>query len=81
MVRSDDRGVDFGLWKQIKMSQLLCPLDVHVQRAAIVTGLLQRKQSDWLACLELTSNLRKMSPEDPVKYDYALFGMSLENQY
>lgn len=81
MVRSDDRGVDFGLWKHIKMSQLLCPLDVHVQRAAIVTGLLKRKQSDWLACLELTSNLRKLSPEDPVKYDYALFGMSLENQY
>jgi uncharacterized protein (TIGR02757 family) len=81
MVRSDDRGVDFGLWKQVKMSQLLCPLDVHVQRAAMATGLLKRKQSDWAACLELTSNLRKLCPEDPVRYDYALFGMSLEKQF
>lgn len=81
MVRSDERGVDFGLWKKVKMSQLLCPLDVHVQRAAMVTGLLKRKQSDWLACLELTSNLRKLNPEDPVKYDYALFGMSIEKQF
>lgn len=74
MVRQDKKGVDFGLWKEIKPSQLLMPLDVHVDRVARQFGLLTRKQTDWLSVLELTENLRKYDAEDPVKYDFALFG-------
>lgn len=77
MVRQDDRGVDFGIWKKIKPSQLLIPLDVHVERIARRFGLLERKQTDWLAVLELTERLRTFDPEDPVKYDFALFGMGV----
>jgi uncharacterized protein (TIGR02757 family) len=77
MVRQDGRGVDFGLWKKIKPSQLLIPLDVHVERIARRFGLLERKQTDWLAVLELTERLRSFDPEDPVKYDFALFGMGV----
>lgn len=75
MVRSDDRGVDFGLWKNIKPAQLLVPLDVHVERHARRFGLLERPQTDWLAVLELTERLREFDPDDPVKYDFALFGL------
>lgn len=75
MVRSDGRGVDFGIWKNIKASQLLVPLDVHVERHARRFGLLERPQTDWLAVLELTERLREFDPEDPVKYDFALFGL------
>ena len=74
MVRQDKKGVDFGLWKAIKPSQLLMPLDVHVDRVARKFGLLERKQTDWLSVLELTENLRQFDAEDPVKYDFALFG-------
>lgn len=74
MVRQDKKGVDFGLWKEIKPAQLLMPLDVHVDRVARRFGLLHRKQTDWLSVLELTDNLRKFDAEDPVKYDFALFG-------
>lgn len=77
MVRQDDRGVDFGLWQQIQARQLLMPLDVHVDRVARRLGLLKRKQTDWLSVLELTKRLRKFAPEDPVRYDYALFGMGV----
>ncbi len=77
MVRQDAAGVDFGLWKQIQTSQLLIPLDVHVERVARRLGLLQRPQTDWKAVLELTENLRAFDPGDPVKYDYALFGMGV----
>ena len=77
MVRSDHRGVDFGLWKNIQTSQLLIPLDVHVERVARRLGLLTRKQTDWKSVLELTDNLRNFDPTDPVKYDYALFGMGV----
>lgn len=77
MVRSDDRGVDFGLWKEIRPHQLLIPLDVHVDRVARRLGLLQRKQTDWLAVQELTAALRQFDPEDPVKYDFALFGLGV----
>ena len=77
MVRKDDKGVDFGLWNSIKMSQLLMPLDVHVDRVARRLGLLQRKQTDWLSVLELTANLRQFDPDDPVKYDFALFGIGV----
>ena len=75
MVRQDNKGVDFGLWKKIKPRQLLIPLDVHVDRVARTYDLLQRKQTDWLAVLELTENLRVFDRDDPVKYDFALFGM------
>ena len=74
MVRKDDKGVDFGIWNTIKPSQLLIPLDVHVDRVARNLGLIQRKQTDWKTVLELTEQLRKFDPEDPVKYDFALFG-------
>ena len=77
MVRKDDRGVDFGIWNKIHPSQLLIPLDVHVDRVARRLGLLERKQSDWQAVLELTANLKKFDPEDPVKYDFALFGIGV----
>lgn len=77
MVRQDGRGVDFGIWNKIKPSQLLIPLDVHVERIARRFGLLERKQTDWLAVLELTERLRSFDPEDPVKYDFALFGMGV----
>lgn len=77
MVRNDGRGVDFGIWKNIASRQLICPLDVHTGNVARKLGLLERKQNDWKAALELTTNLRKFSPEDPVKYDFSLFGLGV----
>ena len=74
MVRPATAGVDFGLWQTIQPRQLLIPLDVHVQRVARRLGLLDRKQSDWQAVLELTERLRAFDADDPVKYDFALFG-------
>jgi uncharacterized protein (TIGR02757 family) len=81
MVRDDDRGVDFGLWQQIPMKDLYLPLDVHTGTVARKLGLLHRKQSDWKAVVEVTENLRKMDPEDPVKYDFALFGMGMYENF
>lgn len=75
MVRNDKKGVDFGIWKNISPSQLICPIDVHVARVAKKTGLLKRKQVDWLASVELTDELRKLDKTDPVKYDFALFNL------
>lgn len=75
MVRNDKNGVDFGVWKKIKPAQLLCPLDVHVERNARQLGLIQRAQTDWQTVLELTESLRLLDPKDPIKYDIALFGM------
>lgn len=77
MVRQDDKGVDFGLWKDIKPSQLLMPLDVHVDRIGRRYGLITRKQNDWKTVLELTHNLKKIDPLDPVKFDFALFGIGV----
>lgn len=77
MVRHDDRGVDFGLWRSISPSMLSCPLDVHSGNVARKLGLLTRKQSDAKAVAELDARLRKMDPDDPVKYDYALFGLGV----
>jgi uncharacterized protein (TIGR02757 family) len=77
MVRQDDRGVDFGLWKGIQPAQLLIPLDVHVDKVARKLGLLERKQTDWQAVVELTERLKVLDPLDPVKYDFALFGMGV----
>ncbi|MCS7036782.1 MAG: TIGR02757 family protein [Saprospiraceae bacterium] len=76
MVRRDTAGVDFGIWRQIQPSQLLLPLDVHVDRVARQLGLLHRRQTDWRAVLELTDALRAFDPDDPTKYDFALFGLS-----
>lgn len=81
MVRKDEKGVDFGIWKNISPSQLICPLDVHVARVARKTGLLQRRQTDWLAAKELTGRLREFDPGDPVKYDYALFGLGVMEKF
>lgn len=80
MVRSDDRGVDFGLWKQIKSKDLKIPLDVHVDNIARRHGLITRRQSDWQTVLELTNQLLIWDPQDPVKYDFALFGMGVEKR-
>ena len=76
-VRADDRGVDFGLWRKIPMSALYMPLDIHTGRMGRSLGLLRRKQDDWRAVEELTATLRNFSPEDPVRYDYALFGWGI----
>ncbi|HSR38538.1 MAG TPA: TIGR02757 family protein [Phnomibacter sp.] len=81
MVRQDNKGVDFGLWKKIRPAQLICPLDVHVARVAKRFNLLQRKPTDWRAAMELTDYLRKLDPADPVKYDFALFGLGVIEKY
>lgn len=75
MVRNDKTGVDFGIWKQLSPSQLSCPLDVHSGNVARKLGLLNRKQNDAKALLELDLALRNLDPTDPVKYDFALFGL------
>jgi uncharacterized protein (TIGR02757 family) len=75
MVRRDGRGVDFGLWEGIPMHALYIPLDVHTGNVARKLGLLKRNQSDWKAVSELTLRLRELDPADPVRYDFALFGL------
>jgi uncharacterized protein (TIGR02757 family) len=77
MVRNDDNEVDFGLWKNIPASALMLPLDVHTGNIARAYGLLNRKQNDWKAVEEITSVLRTFDPSDPIKYDYALFGIGV----
>lgn len=77
MVRQDNSGVDFGIWKSISPAKLSCPLDVHSGTVARKLNLLKRKANDAKALAELDSNLRKMDPEDPVKYDFALFGLGV----
>ena len=81
MVRKDNKGVDFGLWKQISPSILSCPLDVHSGNVARSLGMLQRKQNDWKALEELDFNLRKLDAKDPVKYDFALFGLGINENF
>ncbi|MBL7786433.1 MAG: TIGR02757 family protein [Chitinophagales bacterium] len=81
MVRRDNKGVDFGLWQHISPSQLLIPLDVHVDRIARQLGLLQSRAADWKAVLQLTEVLRQFDPLDPAKYDFALFGLGLEGYF
>ena len=75
MVRKDKCGVDFGIWDSISPSELYVPLDVHTGNNSRDLGLLLRKQNDWKALEELMSVLRRFNPEDPVKYDFALFGI------
>ena len=78
MVRKDENGVDFGIWKTIKPNLLICPCDVHVDRVGRLLGLITRKQTDWLTAVELTDNLRRFDATDPIKYDFALFGLGVE---
>ncbi len=77
LVRNDQSGVDFGIWKTIAPSKLSCPLDVHSGNVARKLGLIKRKQNDGKALLELDTQLRKLDPLDPVKYDFALFGLGV----
>ena len=77
MVRDDNKGVDFGIWKKIKPKYLSCPLDIHSGRIARKMGILKRKQNDHKAVIELDSFLRTLDVNDPVKYDYALFGIGV----
>ena len=79
MVRKDEYGVDFGIWDNIPTSQLICPFDVHVGRVSRRLGLVKRKQNDWKAATELTEGLRRFDSDDPCKYDFALFGIGLED--
>jgi uncharacterized protein (TIGR02757 family) len=80
MVRVDNKGVDFGIWKNISPTDLICPLDIHSGNVARQIGLLERKQNDWKAAEELTANLRIFDPHDPVKYDFALFGTGVNEK-
>lgn len=81
MVRRDNAGVDFGLWGNLKASQLSCPLDIHSGNTARKLGLLSRKQNDGRSLKELDISLRKLDPLDPVKYDFALFGLGVFEKY
>lgn len=81
MVRKDNKGVDFGIWKNISPAQLICPIDLHVGRVARKLNMLHRKQTDWTAALELTDYLKKMDSEDPAKYDFALFGLGVVEKF
>lgn len=81
MVRKDNKGVDFGIWNSISPSILSCPLDVHSGNVARSLNMLTRKQNDWKALEELDNNLRKFDSEDPVKYDFALFGLGINENF
>lgn len=81
MVRNDDRGVDFGLWRRISPSQLICPCDLHVERVARKLKLIKNKQLNWQTAVDLTNRLKKFDPKDPVKYDFALFGLGIEGEF
>ena len=81
MVRKDKKGVDFGIWKNISPAELVCPIDVHVARVAYHFNLLKRNKIDWQAGLELTNYLRIFDSADPVKYDFALFGLGVIEKF
>ena len=81
MVRSNEKGVDFGLWNKINKSELSIPLDVHTGRIARILGLLERNINDSKAVKEIDLKLREMDPQDPVKYDFALFGLSVYENF
>ncbi|MEO6670854.1 MAG: TIGR02757 family protein [Ferruginibacter sp.] len=81
MVRKDNRGVDFGIWKNISASQLVIPLDVHVARVARHFELLHRKQTDWIAAVELTNAMKAFDAKDPAKYDFALFALGVLEKF
>ena len=81
MVRKDTYGVDFGIWKKIDPAMLYIPLDLHSGNTARKLGLLTRKMNDWKAVEELTEILREFDPADPVKYDFALFGLGVNEKF
>ncbi|RAU81891.1 TIGR02757 family protein [Pontibacter arcticus] len=81
MVRNDSNGVDFGIWQHMQPADLVCPCDVHVERVARRLGLITRTGMNWQTAEELTDHLRTFDPTDPVKYDYALFGMGVEEKF
>ncbi len=78
MVRKDKKGVDFGIWNRISPADLICPCDLHVDRVARKLGLIQSPKTDWKTAVELTENLKVFDPLDPVKYDFALFGLGVD---
>ncbi|MEA5256822.1 TIGR02757 family protein [Arcicella aquatica] len=80
MVRKDSHGVDFGIWHRLDTSTLICPCDVHVERVARKLGLVERPKPDWQMAVELTENLKLLDAKDPVKYDFALFGLGVEGE-
>lgn len=81
MVRQDNKGVDFGIWHNIRAAQLVCPVDVHVARVARRLGLLDAKVLNWNAALQLTNTLKQLDAEDPVQYDFALFGLGVMEKF
>jgi uncharacterized protein (TIGR02757 family) len=86
MVRKDDKGVDFGIWKKISPAQLICPIDLHVARVANRFNLVYFKKAEtlqvnWKTAVELTKYLRTLDPDDPVKYDFALFGLGVMEKF
>lgn len=81
MVRKDNCGVDFGIWNKIEPSQLICPCDVHVDRVARNLGLMTNKQTNWKTAVALTEKLKAFDANDPVKYDFALFGLGVMEKY
>lgn len=80
MVRQDNKGVDFGIWNRLSPKDLICPCDVHVERVARKFGLITLDKVNWKTAQELTANLRLLDPLDPVKYDFALFGLGVERE-
>lgn len=80
LVREDDKGVDFGLWKKIKTSDLVCPIDVHVHKTSLQLGLIKTEKLQWQTAVELTEILKSFDEKDPVKYDFALFGLGIEQK-
>ncbi|PTQ98002.1 uncharacterized protein (TIGR02757 family) [Mucilaginibacter yixingensis] len=81
MVRKDDFGVDFGIWNKLSPADLIIPCDLHVDRVARKLLLINRKQTDWQTAVELTERLKQFDPLDPVKYDFALFGLGIEEKF
>lgn len=81
MVRKDNRGVDFGIWEKLSMKNLMLPLDVHTGNVGRKLGLLTRKQNDWKAVEEITQMLRQFDSNDPIKYDYSLFGLGVNEKF
>ena len=81
MVRNDNRGVDFGIWKSIDPSILICPIDLHVARVARKLKLITRKQTDWVTAIELTEKLKEFNPQDPARYDYALYALGMAERF
>ena len=81
MVRNDSRGIDFGIWKNIDPKDLQLPLDLHTGNVSRKLGILERKQNDWKAVEEVTNNLKKLDPYDPIKYDFALFGLGIFEKF